>query len=231
MQTKVCTKLGISFSDIANNDLYSLTEIKQALNDAQQWARTYKKWSLLESTGSDLIDATGNYPYPTGMATKSAFLITVAGYRYEKVRYEDYLKYFEDQSTGTDKIWAEYGRTIYINGNACSVGNAVVIYGQKTIADMSADADTSFFSAGEPSGDEAIVLKAVADLLDKEKTKQGESKIKLNEAMVILEQIWSRITENNPREVLKNTPRFKKINVITGTSALTDPNDVGRFHY
>jgi hypothetical protein len=300
LQEELCGRLGVAFADIDNNGLFDSTKIKRWLNMAKDRALSYRKWPFLEYAGSDLIDATGKYPYPTLMKTKSAFLVTVAGERYEKVRYEDYLKYFEDYSDGDDKVWAEFDRDIYINGNACSVGEAVIIYGQKGIADLDTgksgvasattashlvDATKSQFVAGdvgktvwnkidntyatvtaynstsdltldtdimvsgedyvlysgsnetpfaaaEPSGDEAIIKFAQSIALNSE-TFKNPTKARQEEAgaMEILNAIWDRISEAKPREVLKNTPRFKKINIIRGTREKTDPNDVGRFHY
>ena len=227
MQTEVRDRLTI----LSTSTLITTTMIKRWLNMSKDYALSYKKWPFLEYKGTDLIDATGTYPYPTLMKTKSAFLITVAGERYEKIRYEDYLKYLEDYSTGDAKVWAEFERSIYINGNACSVGDAVAIYGQKGVVDLSGDAETTPFDAAEPSGDEAIIRRAVAIGMKKIGNLDREALIEENEAKAILEAIWQRIQEAKPREVLKSTQRFQRINILKGTREKTDPNDVGLFHY
>ena len=226
-QTEVRDRLTI----LSTSTLITTTMIKRWLNMAKDWALSYKKWPFLEYKGTDLIDATGTYPYPTLMKTKSAFLVTVAGERFEKIRYEDYLKYLEDVPTGDDKVWAEFDRDIYINGNACSVGNAVCIYGQKGEVDLSGDTETTPFDAAEPSGDEAIIRRAVAIGMKKIGGLDSEALIEENEAKVILDTIWQRILEAKPREVLKTTQRFRRINILKGTTEKTDPSDVGKFHY
>lgn len=225
MQTEVQDALTV----LSTSTFITATMIKRWLNMAKDWALAFKPWPFMEGTGTDLIDATGNYPYPTLMKTKSAFLITVAGERFEKIRYEDYLDYLEQYSTGSDKVWAEFGRTIYINGNACSVGDAVIIYGQKMVADLSGDTETTPFASAEPSGDEAIVLRAIAKGFKKKEGFETEAKLAQLEAEATLNRIWERIMEAKPREVLKTTPRFKKINIIKGTYEGTDPYNIGKF--
>ena len=229
-QEELCESLGVAFADIDNNGLFDTAQIKRWLNMGKNRALSYKKWPFLEYIGSDLIDATGEYPYPTLTKTKSVFLITVAGERYVKVSYEDYLKYFEDNSSGTDRIWAEFDRTISINGNDCSVGDAIKFYSQQGVADMSGDSDTTPFDAAEPSGDEAIIKFARAIALSSDKLKNPTKARKEDlEAKEILNQIWDRIQEVKPREIRKGTPRFKRINILKGTTSRGSPDNIGRF--
>lgn len=230
IKTDVCSRLGISYADIATNSQFSATEIQLWVNQAMHWALNYKKWPFLESSGTDLIDATGTYPYPTKMKHGSAFLVTVAGKRYVKIEYEHYLKYLEEYSTGTDKVWSEYDRNIYINGNACTVGNAVIIYGQIAVADLAlaTDADLTPFADSEFAGDEAIVLRATAIGL-KIKKQYSEARLMEAQAEGILNNIWSRIMEAAPRKQSKGTKLFKRINILKGTIGESTSDNVGRF--
>jgi len=227
LQTEVRDGLTILSGDTLITD----TMVKKWINMAKDWALSYKRWPFLESSGTDLIDTTGKYSYPTLMKIKSAFLVTVDGYRYEKIRYEDYLKYLENYSDGEDKVWAEYDRTIYINGNANSTGDAIVIYGEIGVIDLVADTTATPFNDAEPSGDEAIIRRAIARGMRKigQGTLDREAKLEELEAKEILDAIWTRIQENKPREVLKQTQRFQGINIVRGTKRRSDPNMVGRF--
>jgi len=196
---------------------------------AKDWAMAYKPWPFLEDLATDLIDATGNYPYPTDVRTKSVKFITVNSERYVKIRYEDYLKYFEEDSSGEDRVWAEYDRTIYINGNACEVGETINMYGREAVSDMSENTDVTPFDTNDPSGDEAVVRRAVAIGLRKIGGLDTEALIEEAEAKEILKTIWDRIAEAMPREVTKTTPRFKKINVVKGTTEEPGPTNIGNF--
>lgn len=224
-QTEVQDALSLVSTDVA----ITTTQIKRWLNMGKDWALAYKRWPFLEVKGTDLIDATGVYPYPTLMKTKSAYLVRVDSKRYVKIRYEDYLAYLEDDSDGDDKVWAEFDRNIYINGNACAVGEAVEIYGFEGVADMSADANTTPFSDAEPSGDEAIILFAIAKGLKKVGGTTADANNLRAEAKEILTAIWDRLTEAMPREQLKTTPLFKRIDILDGTTRDTDPSKIGKF--
>ena len=111
MQTEVRDRITV----LSTSTYITTTMIKRWLNMAKDWACSYQRWPMILAKGTDLIDSTGNYPYPTLMRTKSAYLIRVNSKRYQKIRYEDYLAYLEDDSAGDHKVWAEFNRTIYIN--------------------------------------------------------------------------------------------------------------------
>ena len=225
MQQEVLDRLTV----LSTSTYLTTTMVKRWLNLAMHWALSWKKWPFLEMKGTDLIDATATYPYPTGMRTKSAFLVRVDSKRYDKIRYEDYLTYFEDYPSNTDKVWTEYDRNIYINANACTVGNAVEIYGQESISDMSVDADTTPFTVAEPLGDEAIIDKAVSLACKKIPGLLNQAQLEEQSAAQKLEIVWDRIREVMPRSVLKTTPLFRKIDVLKGYTSSSDPNNIGNF--
>ena len=75
MQTEVRDRLTL----LSTSTYITTAMIKRWLNLAKDYCLEYEKWPLLEHKGSDLIDATGEYAYPTGMKTNSVFLITVGG--------------------------------------------------------------------------------------------------------------------------------------------------------
>ena len=216
----------------ASSDTTYITTImvKLWVNMAYHWVLSFKKWPHLEELGTDAIDATGKYAYPTRMKTKSAYLITVDDKRYRKIRYEDYLAYLEDESTGTDKVWAEFDNYIYINGNACDVDDVVNIYGQVEVADMTDDATTTVFNGVEPSVEEAIIRRATATGIAKYGNDKSEAISEENSAKDLANNVFDRIRENAPREMLKKTKRFRRLNVLKGSIDNRDPNNtIGNF--
>lgn len=226
LETETLERLSASTS----TQYITKTMVDRWLNMSMHWALSFKKWPMLESSGSDLIDSTGTYPYPTGMKTKSCFLITVGGKRFVKIRYEDYLKYKEDYPTGTDRVWAEYDRNTFINGNACSVGDAVIFYGIIKVSNLSGATDKTPFADAEDAGDEAIIRKAYAMGLQRYGDDQNLVLSEEKAAADILNMVYDRIRESAPREFLKNTKMFKRINVIKGVVDRSDPkNNIGNF--
>ena len=225
MQQEVRDRLTI----LSTSTLITITMIKKWLNMAKDWSLVFFAWPFLQKLSTDLVDATGTYAYPSLIRTKSIYLITVNGERYVKINYEDYLKYLEDYSTGDDRVWAEFDRDIYINGNACSVGETINMYGQEAVADLSGDTDVTPFDAAEPSGDEAIIRRAVAVGMKKIGGLDAEALIEEREAKEILDTIWARIQEAKPREIRKGRPLFRKINILKGTTSESSDSRVGRF--
>lgn len=218
-------------STSADTTYITPTMVKLWVNMAYHWVLSFKKWPHLEDTGTDLIDATGKYPYPTRMKTKSAYLITVAAKRYRKIRYEDYLAYLEDDSTGDDKVWAEFDGYIYINGNSCSVGDAVIIFGQIEVVDLSSDSDTTLFASVEPVIEEAIIRRATATGLAKYGNDKNEAIIEEKAAADLVGIVFDRIRDNAPREMLKKTKRFRRLDVLKGTIDSRDPKStIGNFN-
>ena len=225
MKTEVRDRLTL----LSTSTYITTAMIARWLNMAKDYCLDYKKWPFLEYRGSDLIDATGEYPYPTKMKTTSVFLITVGGERFVKIRYEDYLKYLEDNSGGDSKVWAEFDRTVYINGNACSVGDTVYFYGQKIEDDMSADGDTTPFDDAEKTGDEAVIERALYLALKKIPNMHSEAMVAKQEAKDLLDEVWDRIEEARPRTVVKGTPLLQKIDILKGTTKKGGIDNIGNF--
>ena len=122
------------------------------------------------------------------------------------------------------------GGNIYINGNACSVGDTIAMYGQQSVADLTADGDLTPFADSEPDGDEAIILKAESIVLgSKLAGRRNDSLAKLAEASAILDKIWDRIEEQKPKEVRKGRQRFRKIDVLKGSTSEVNNNNIGNF--
>src|SRR5690242_12580104 len=128
-------KLDIDYADIANNGLFSDTDLQAFIQmgvlkawDFHPWPFTQKaKTAMTDSTGA----STGYYDNPSDIMNGSIFSLRVGGYEYKKLLIEDYLKYLEDYPTATDRIWSEFETYIFINANAYTVGDAFDLYGKK----------------------------------------------------------------------------------------------------
>ena len=163
------------------------------------------------------------------MKIASVYLVRVNDERFVKVTHESYLKHLEENSTSTDKIWSEFDEEIYINGGACTVGETISSYGQKAVADMSGDSDTTPFTGKEESFDEAVILAAMAIGLFKMEEREAEAKNFQQEAKDKLNLIWERILEAMPVEQQKATPLLRKMNVLKGTTSDKVTDNIGRF--
>jgi len=212
-QTALCRKLNISYTDIAYNDLFTLDDLKEWLNIGALKAWDYKSWDFTEGAKYNNTIDTEYYDYPVDMVTGGAKFLTVAGEEYEKILYEDYRQYLINNPTGTDKVWAEYKRYIFINKNAYAIGDEYVVYGKLKAEPLVNDADLLPFSPDSDnekySGNQSIVLLAYAEALDSEKLKSvNQSLIQEKKAYQILDILWKPFAEARALQKSKDRPFF-----------------------
>src|SRR5689334_487497 len=158
-------KLDINYSDIANNGLFTDSDLGMFINSSIQDAWDYKPWPFTQKAKTAATNSSGAtsgyYDYPQDLMLGSAYLLKVGGKEYKKLQYEDYVKWFEDNSAATDKIWSEWESFIFINANAYTVGDVFDVYGKKIAPQMVNTTDLLPFSpisdAYEYSGNNAIV--------------------------------------------------------------------------
>ena len=214
-----CSRLNIDWSDIQNNDLFSETELARWLTQGRNEASARHPWPMTE--GREEIasaSSTEKYDYPTNVKSDSIRYLTINDKRYEKLLFEDYLKYKEDYDSGSKKYFSDRNRVIYVNYLADDFGNSIVVYAQVEVAGTISSATTSsVFTAAEPEADEAIVKLAYSKALASEKMKNPtKSRKERTEAFETLDGIWKKIAEKQHTYQTKNTSMFKRINILKG---------------
>ena len=216
---ELCSQLGIDWSDIGQNDLFSETELVRWLNIAKNEAVARHPWPFTEGR-EEIASVAGQetYNYPTNMKSDSLRYLTVNDKRYEKLTFEDYLTYKEDYPSGTDRVYSDRNRTIYINVLATDFTNSIVCYGQVEVTGaIDSTTSSTVFTTAEPEGDEAIVKLAYAKALGSDKIKDPSRAIKERaEAFQILDDIWGRIKEKAHTYRTKNRSLFKRVDVLEG---------------
>ena len=107
------SKLGIDYTDIDNNDLYTLTELKRWMNFGKDEAVARHPWPFTEGR-REIASVSGQerYDYPSSMKSDSIRYMTVNDKRYGKLLFEDYLQYRENRSSGTQKLFSDRSREI-----------------------------------------------------------------------------------------------------------------------
>jgi len=196
LQDEVIARLSIN----TTNEFWTVDMIKNWLNQANRWACTYKFWPFTEKAKYTLSRANAlYYDYPESFRSDSIRLLqieqddgTMADY--QKVRYEDFMKYILDNPDGTDKIFSDFKRQFFINPKVPVDGKQICVWGQEKPALLVNDNDTTPFSEGDEAGEEAIIKRAVMIALQKARRYQ-EAAVERDEARLILEDCWARIQE------------------------------------
>ena len=129
LQTLVFTRLG------ADTTSTYITEknVRDWLNEAHIWASSYKKWPFTEymDESGTYTPGTSAYNYPnTNFKTDSIRFLLVGTTPFAKKIFSDFGQYFVDYPSGTDKIFTDYGRILYINPNC--VAGTIYTFGQLT---------------------------------------------------------------------------------------------------
>ncbi len=214
---ELCSKLNIDWSDITLNDLFSETELVRWLQLSYDESAARHPWPFTEGR-LEITSSAEKYDYPISVKSDSIRYLTVNNKRYDKLLFEDYLKYKEDYSSGSAKFFSDRNRVIYVNNLADGFGGSVVLYAQVNVTgSVDSTITTTVFTAAEPEGDEAIVQLAYSKALGSEKLKNpAKARKERAEAFESLDGIWKRIKERQHTYQTKDTPMFKQMNVLKG---------------
>lgn len=141
----------------------------------------------------------------------------VGGKRLQKLNFEDYQIFREEQPDSDDRVYSDFGRTVFINPNA-DVSGSLVAWGQyEPILDVTDEAGTTIFSGYDEEGNEAIVEEILSYAKERQQ-KQTEAVNHHGKAVQILENIWKRIQDE--QALYQTHPArggwFKRINVVDG---------------
>lgn len=210
-------KLNIDWTDIANNDLFTEEDIEELVNAGAMEAYEFDFWDFAEHSKTATLvsgDITNGYvAYPQDILPSSIYYLTVDGKEFNKKNFTSFKKYFEDYSAGTDKIWSEFKRLLFLNKNLISVGSVVDIYGRRGFRALSNDSDLLPFSPDtdneEYSGNQACILFAYAEALGSEKKKNpSQSVTEHKKAEAILSKLSNQLKQGRASEQIKNRPMF-----------------------
>ncbi len=225
-------KLDIDYSDIANNDLFSDTDlgdfVQAALNKAWDW----KPWAFTEGDWKTVTTSDGYNDYPGDCEDESIDKLYIATYEYTKLLFPDYQKFLVDNPDATDRIWSEHQRFYFYNVNADTVGSEVWFRGKKRATLLSGSSDLLPFSPTsdnqENSGNRAIVGLSFAEALASEKLKnytQAEAEEKKAHAM--LNVVWEPIGARRSVEQSKDRPFFQVDDFFKGNNGRS--TNIGNF--
>jgi hypothetical protein len=193
------------------------------IQDAHSWAASYHKWPFTEKrdqstawSGSEevLYSSLG-----VGFRTDSIRLLTIGGKRFQKLNFEDYQIFKEEQPSSTDKVYSDFGRTLFIN-TASGASGSLVAYGQYSPnLDPTDLASTTIFSTYDEEGNEAIVEKMTCYLKRREHL-PNEAELHDQRAVAKLEEVWTRITDE--QFAYHPSPRsegmWKRFDILQGDS-------------
>lgn len=202
--------------------------------DANVWATSVHKWPFTEGRQSttyttSITDDNGlpYMPYPEGWKADSIRILTVGGKRMEKIEFNSFLRFLEDNPASNERIYSDYSRQIYVNVGS-NVSGTMTAYGQYTpVVDGTDLTAKTVFSGFDEEGNEALVEKMTSYLKRREHLPQ-EAELHDQRALAKLEEIWQRIKDEQFNYKTKDRSMFERFDVLTGET-ITDQFKRDRF--
>ena len=208
---------------------FSDTMVKSWLNQAYAWTASFHKWPFTERR-DNTITFTGveENNYPSDFRTNAIRLLQIDGKRLQKLAFEDYQIFREQFPDRNDKVWASYGRSLFINP-FLGISGTLTAWGQYTPVplDVTDPTATTVFSEADEEGNDAVVEKMLSYAKLREK-KIDEAQAHDQRASILLEQIWKRCQDEQFMAHPIDRGIFGHFDVLTGRGGkMIDENQFG----
>lgn len=199
------------------------------INQAHRWASGYKPWPYTQGRLSTTYAGVEEM-FVEGYKADSFRFIQIGGDRLQRINFEDYQIFKEEQSASTDRVYSTYGGLVYINPN-CGMSGTLVAYGQYQPAEIADgdenDATETVFSPMGDEGNEAIINKVLGYIANREgdinKANNSDILAKTN-----LEELWRRVQDEQFTAHTKDRGMWERLDVING-NYYDDALDTDRF--
>lgn len=216
-----------------SSTLFTTDRLEKLINDAYLWATALYSWPQLEkskqSTTPAIYDSEQYMDYPDEYRTDTlAEVIYINDKPFERKSWNTFLEHKRLNPTSTRRIFADYGRQIFIYPHQTE-GLTVVLYGQVQPDLLVEDADLSVFAKHDDSCNEAVVRKAFSTAtrrIDKEASREEEQS-----AVTILSVAWKKIQDRQQYAQQLNKPMFDVANYfpVNGATYSERNFDIGFF--
>jgi hypothetical protein len=196
------------------------TIVKDWINDAYMWASAYHKWPMTEgrvsTTYASGTGANSDEYFFEGYKADSFRFLKIGSNRFQKLNFEDYQNYLEENPQGQDKVFSDFGKLVYINPNSGASGTTVA-YGQfqPTLLDLTDHTAETVFSSYDTEANEAICNKALSFLKLRE-MRMSDADYFANKAIEQLENVLKRYEGEQSAYQTKNRGMFKRVDVLGG---------------
>lgn len=189
------------------------------INQSHKWAAGYKPWPWTEGRTSTTYAGTEEITFE-GYKADSFRIVTVGGKSLQKITFQDYLKFKEDNASSQDRVFSDFGGIMYIN-TAADVSGTMTCYGQYIPVDIpdgdgntADDMDTVFTPNGD-EGNQAIIEKTLANICYRDSNPQ-EAVLHEKNAIGLLEALWKRVGDEQYAYHTKNHDMFNRFDVVRG---------------
>jgi hypothetical protein len=191
------------------------------IREANDYTTTKHKWPLSEVRDQTTSwSGTEEVPYTDfniNFKADSIRIMRIGDKRLKKINHEDYLIYREDESSGTERVFADFGRILFINPN-CGLSGTIAAFGQYTpTIDPTDSTATTIFSTFDQEGNEAIVEKMTSYLKRREHL-PDEAELHDQRADAKIEGLWQKVQDEqfNYKSGPSSDGVFERFDVVEG---------------
>lgn len=213
IKNDVIVKMGIA----TTSGYYTDAIINDWIQQAERWATSYKKWPFSEGRISTTYTGTEEWNFE-GIKADAIRILQIGGKRFEKQNFEDYQIYREEEASGTEKIWSDFGRTVFINPKTDASGTLTAwAYYAPAQIDITDDTAETIFSNGDEEGNEAIV-EQVLYYADIREEKEQTANFHHERATQILDNVFSNYLDEqfNYKTNSITGGMFERVDVVEG---------------
>lgn len=196
---------------------YTDANLGAFINDAYLRAAAYKKWPFTEGRVSTTYSTTEEWNFE-GYKNDSFRFIQIGGKRLQKLNFEDYQIFRENEPSASDRVYSDFNRTLFINPSV-DVSGTLTAWGQyqPLPMDLTDPNSVTVFSDFDDEGNEAIIQLTLSYAKAREKKLQ-DSEYHLGKAKEILDNMWERVEAE--QSVYQTHPdrggMFKRFDVLRG---------------
>lgn len=187
------------------------------INQSHRWAAGFKPWPYTEGRAQTTYSGLETLNFE-GYKADSFRFMTIGGERLQKIAFEDYIIFKEEQPDSNDKVYSDFGGLVYINPNA-DVSGTLVAYGQYQPANI-ADGETgddmeTVFTPNGDEGNQAIIERSLGNIAYRDGDKE-EGEKRYASARMLLEELWRRIQDEQFAYHSKDRGMWERFDVIGG---------------
>lgn len=196
------------------------TFINDWINQAHRFAASYHKWPFTEGRTSTTYSATEEWNFE-GYKADSFRLMQIGGKRLQKLNFEDYQIFRQEEPDSDERVYSDFGRLVFINPKVDASGT-LTAWGQYLPAalDVTDTGALTLFSGSEEEGNEAMIQLMISYAKTREK-KTTDAEYHYKKAIEILEGIWKRHLDE--QAMYQTHPDrggiFKRFDVLKGNTA------------
>lgn len=214
-QSDVITQVLVRNNRTTTDGFITDTILSTWYKEAHNWASSFKKWPFTEGRVSTTYTTTETWNFE-GYKADSIRFLTIGDKLYQKINFRDYKQMLDENPSSADKVYTDYGRTLYIN-TASGGSGTLTIYGQyQPTIDITAETANSVFADWDDEGNEAIVEKMTSYMKRREHL-ADEAELHDQRAIAKLNEVWDKIGGEQANYQLRNGDgMFSRFDVLNG---------------